>query len=218
MQTTVRRWIRFVEGYANRWWYSPLIAVLAAADSFVIVIPTDGLLVSASMLAPRRWISTAFLVSLGSSLGALGLAMVLRHQGLPWLLHFQPGIDQSAAWGYADQLMDSWGSWAIFAISLTPIMQQPVVVLAALAGRPNFEIFAAAMAGRVIKYLALAYLGTHAPGFLGKLWGFKNDLEEAGIKTTADGKITVEVPPSHPPANVAAHLPNALAKLKQKKE
>ncbi|RYG34625.1 MAG: hypothetical protein EOO01_32105 [Chitinophagaceae bacterium] len=50
MQKTVRRWIRFVEGYANRWWYSPLIAVLAAADSFVIVIPTDGLLVSASML------------------------------------------------------------------------------------------------------------------------------------------------------------------------
>jgi hypothetical protein len=115
--------------------------------------------------------------------------------------------------------MDSWGSWAIFAISLTPIMQQPVVVLAALAGRPNFEIFAAAMAGRLIKYLALAYLGTHAPGFLGKLWGFKNDLEEAGIKTTADGKVTVEVPPSHPQTHVAAQLKDQLTgKFKQKKE
>jgi membrane protein YqaA with SNARE-associated domain len=205
MQKTVRRWIQFVEGYANRWWYSPLIAVLAFADSFIVVVPTDGLLVSAAMLAPRRWVSTTIFVSLGSSLGALGLAYLLARQGLPWLLYFQPDIQSSRAWIYTDRLMDAWGSWAIFVISLTPIMQQPAVALAALAGRPMAEIFAAAFAGRLIKYGLLAWVSTHAPGVLGKLWGFKSDLEEAGVKATPDGKVVVEVPPPHP----AAHLPGS---------
>jgi membrane protein YqaA with SNARE-associated domain len=205
MQKTVRRWIRFVEGYANRWWYSPLIAVLAAADSFVVIVPTDGLLVSAAMLAPRRWISTALFVSVGSSLGALGLALVLERHGLPWLLYFQPDIQQTSAWIYTDRLMDAWGSWAIFAVSLTPIMQQPAVALAALAGRPMGEIFFAALAGRAVKYGLLAWVSTHAPGVLGKLWGFKGDLEEAGVKTTPDGKVIVEVPPPHPVAHLPGH-------------
>jgi len=72
-----------------------------------------------------------------------------------------------------------------------------------LAGRPMFEIFAAAMGGRLIKYLLLAWVSTHAPAVLGKLWGFKSDLEEVGVNASPDGHVTVEVPPPHP----KAHLP-----------
>lgn len=181
MSKTVRRWIHVLEKYANRWWYAPVISVLAALDSFVVIVPTDGLLVSAAMLAPRRWFYTAVIVSLGSSLGAWGLAAVLEVHGLPWLLSIQPGIEQSQVWIYTDRLMDAWGTWAVFIVSLTPVMQQPAIALAAVAGKPLPEIFAAAFAGRFIKYAVLAYIGTHAPGVLGKLWGFRAELEEAGV-------------------------------------
>lgn len=187
-----------MEAYANRWWYGPLIAFLAFLDSFVIVIPTDGLLVSAAMLAPRRWISTALLVSFGSALGAAGLAFLLARHGLPLLLYFQPDIESTKSWIYTARLMERWGIWTVFAISVTPVMQQPAVALAALARNPIVPIFLASFAGRVIKFGLLAWLGTHAPGVLGKLWGFKKDLDEAGVKTTAEGKVVLEAPPPKP--------------------
>lgn len=204
MSKTVRRWIHVLEKYANRWWYAPVISVLAALDSFVVIVPTDGLLVSAAMLAPRRWFYTALLVSLGSSIGAWALAGVLEVHGLPWLLSMQPGIEQSRVWIYTDRLMDAWGTWAVFIVSLTPVMQQPAIALAAVAGKPLPEIFAAAFAGRLIKYAALAYISTHAPSVLGKLWGFRAELEEAGVVPPHDEKKSDKPPavstrPSVPP-------------------
>ena len=189
MQEKLKAWIRNLQRYANRWWYAPVIGLLAAADLFLVVIPTDGLLVSAVMLAPRRWIYTAFLVTLGSSLGTLALGHLLQVHGLPFLLKIVPGIEQSSAWVWTHSLMDSWGPWAVFLIALSPLMQHPAVALAALAGMTLTKLFLMVFAGRIIKYLLLSYLATHAPGMLGKLWGLQYELEEVGVKDSKDDAI-----------------------------
>lgn len=182
MPKRLRRYLEFLQKHANAWWYAPVIGLLAALDSFIVVVPTDGLLVSASMLAPRRWFYTALVVTLGSTLGAWLLAALLEIHGLPFLLQLSPGLDQTSAWIWSDQFIDRWGGWALFLVALSPLMQQPAVALAALAGMPLLEIFGLVFVGRVIKYLFLSWVATHAPGLLGKLWGLQDELKEAGVE------------------------------------
>lgn len=182
LQERLKGWFTTLQKYADRWWYAPAIGLLAAADLFLVVIPTDGLLIGAVMLSPRRWIYTALMVSIGSALGCLVLAHLIQVHGMPFLLNIVPGIQTNSTWTWTNQLMDKWGTWAVFLVALSPIMQHPAIALAALAGMPLANIAGFAFAGRILKYLMLAYLGTHAPGVLGKFWGLQYELEEVGLK------------------------------------
>lgn len=192
MSKRVEAWVRKLQKYADRWWYAPLIGLIAFLDYFIIIIPTDGLLVSATMLAPKRWWLLALLMAIGSSLGAWTLAAILQVHGLPFLLELSPGVDQSALWRWSDRLMDGWGGWAVFLIGASPLMQHPVVALAVLAGMPLEALFAYMFGGRLLKFLVLAWISTHAPRLLRKLWGIQDELKETGVKLPigeAEGKV-----------------------------
>jgi membrane protein YqaA with SNARE-associated domain len=182
LQERLKGWFTTLQKYADRWWYAPVIGLLAAADLFLVVIPTDGLLIGAVMLSPRRWIYSALMVSLGSALGCVALAHLIQVHGMPFLLSIVPGIQANSTWTWTNELMDKWGTWAVFLVALSPMMQHPAIALAALAGMPLANIAGFAFAGRILKYLMLAYLGTHAPGVLGKFWGLQHELEEVGLK------------------------------------
>src|SRR5690606_1593682 len=111
MEAHLKRWVKQLQRHSRRWWYGPAIAALACADLFVIVVPTDGLLVSASMLAPRRWLYFAIIVTIGSAFGAWLLAVALHTHGMPFLLGIFPDIEASSAWIWTEWLMDNWGEW-----------------------------------------------------------------------------------------------------------
>lgn len=189
MPQRIRNWISILQKHVQSWWYPPLIAFLALIDNVVIVVPTDGLLVSATILNPKRWIYIALMVTVGSACGALVLGYLLELHGLPLLLEWFPDIAQSKTWQVTDHLMDRWGTLALFAVALSPMMQQPAIILAALAGMPLLELFGIVFVGRMLKYLTLAWISTHAPGLLTRLWGIQGELKEAGapIKTGNNG-------------------------------
>lgn len=186
MKKRLHHWYQTMRQYADRWWYAPLIGALAFADLFVIVIPTDGLLISAVMLAPRRWFTKSVIVALGSSLGAVALVFLLHEHGLPLLLKIAPGIDQSHAWIWSQHLMEQWGIWALFLIGVSPFMQHPAIALAALAHMPVWSVFWAVFIARVIKYAFLGWIATHAPKMLERLWGLDADLKEIGVNQDPD--------------------------------
>jgi membrane protein YqaA with SNARE-associated domain len=70
-----------LQRFVDRTWYPPFIGFLAALDNIVIVIviviPNDGILISSSMLTPKRWFVLALSVAVGSSIGALVLAALV---------------------------------------------------------------------------------------------------------------------------------------------
>ena len=183
MMRKVKRWVRLLQRNVRRWWYAPMLGLLAAADLFVVVVPTDSLLVSAAMLVPRRWFYFACITSLGSALGSVALAALLKVHGLPLLLEIVPGIDQSQAWQWTVDMMSNWGSWALFLVALSPLMQHPAVALAAFSAMPLTQVFFYVFAGRVLKYLFLAWVSTHAPGMLKRLWGIQKELEQVRRET-----------------------------------
>ncbi len=133
------------------------------------------------MLLPKRWFIYATFVSIGSTLGALALASLVEYQGLPWILDLYPGLDQTKTWNITNNFFDKYGLILVFVVSLTPIMQQPAVILASIAETPLLPLGLIIFAGRYIKFLIMSYLGSHAPKMLKKFWGLKDELKDVGV-------------------------------------
>lgn len=157
-----------LQKFADSWWYAPIIGLLALLDFILLVVPTDALLISTVLLAPRRWLYSAFCLTLGSCVGIWIFALLIQQQGMPFLLHMMPGIESSQAWLLTQTLMQKWGSLAVFFICLSPIIQHPVVALAALSQVPSAHILFYALVGRTIKYTFLAALCRYTPSYFSK--------------------------------------------------
>lgn len=164
--------------YSKFWWYPYLIGLLVAVDSFILIVPTDAMTVSAVMLEPKKWIRYAMLVAISSSIGAILLAVMVDFYGMDFIHAVFPGLDQTRMWQWTDEFMGSYGLLVVFAIAVTPLTQPPSIILAALSHMPLAYIFLAILLGRSIKYLLIAWISTHAPRLLGKMWGLRKEIEE----------------------------------------
>ena len=182
LHSLMTEYLKLLQRYADRFWFAPLIGFLSALDNFVIVIPNEGILISSSMVIPKRWFIFALSVAIGSTLGALALVALVELQGLPFILKIFPGINETSLWAIMLKLFESYGLVFIFFVSITPIAQQPSIILASLANIPLFKLAAAVFLGRSIKFFILAYAATHAPRFLSKIWGVKKELKEVGVE------------------------------------
>ena len=182
LHTQIQAYALKLEKYADRFWYAPLIGILAILDNIIVVIPNDGILIASAMLIPKRWVLFAFSVAIGSSIGAVVLALLVEHQGGPWVMELFPGIDKSQIWIWTKEFFEKYGLIVVFVVGLSPILQQPVIIIAALASTPLYKLAAVIFLGRLIKYLLMAYLGSHSPRLLKKIWGIESELKDAGVK------------------------------------
>jgi len=162
-------------------WAPFVLAVAACVDIFVVVIPTDAIFLAVVLANPKRWLSAAFMVSLGSVLGAALLAAALQAYGADFIRSLFPSLMDSSSWTRAASLMADYGNFAIFFIGLTPLSQQPVVILSALAGNSVWGIAFCLLAGRLPKYFGYAWVVKRAPNLLdsslGRLMGWKEKPE-----------------------------------------
>lgn len=195
MNDWIRRQVLRMEAYADRPWYPFLIGLLAGLDNLVIVVPTDGILISSILLQPKRWIRMALAITVGSSLGALILAWLVQHHGLPLIETYYPSLLQTKSWVWTEYLFDNYGLLVLFAVAATPVMQHPAIVLTALSGENLVSLFIVVLVGRLLKYAILGFISAKMPAMLGRLWGVRKELEEVGIEAKPN-----EVP--EPPATL----------------
>ena len=174
--------VKLLQYYIDRIWYLPLLSFLAILDNFLVVIPTDGILISSSMLKPQKWFYFSMFIGIGSAIGALILAYVIQLYGIQVVEMMFPDIQNSSAWIRTQKFFDEYGLWLLFAVAATPFTQQPAIILAVLAGIPLFQIFLVSLAGRTLKFILMAYIGSHAPHLLKKIWGVRDELKEVGIE------------------------------------
>lgn len=182
----IRTYVQKLEQYADRYWYPPFIGLLAALDNLVVFIPNDGILIASSMLVPKRWCILAFSVAVGSTVGAATLSLLVEYQGLPWILEFYPNINSTEMWQWSEKFFDQYGLLLVFAIGISPFLQQPIIILASLADTPLLALAGVIFISRFIKFLVMAYIGSYAPHLLNKMWGLKDELKEAGIDIKDD--------------------------------
>ncbi len=175
-----------LEKFVCRWWYGPLLSLLAGIDHFVIVIPTIGLMVSSVLLAPRRWLVIALWTTFGSWLGLSILGYLAQRLGFSFIAAYFPAMLDSAIWNSTHQFFAVYGSWVVFFAGLAPFPQQPPVIIAAIAGTPMVEIGAVLLIAKLIKFGGLCYLASHAPQKLSRFGEVREELD----------KLHVEPPPS----------------------
>lgn len=174
--------VKLLQYYIDRVWYLPFLSLLAILDTFLVVIPTDGITISSSMLKPPKWFYFALFMAIGSAIGGLMLIYFIDIYGIQFVEKLFPNIQESATWIRSQKFFDSYGLWLVFIISATPLSQQPALILAALAGTPLMQIFIVNFIGRCIKFCLIAYVSSHAPHLIKKLWGVKDELKEVGIE------------------------------------
>ena len=173
--------VQHLQLYSKKWWYQPLMGILAGLDHYVVVIPVDGLLVSSVLLNPKKWFSLAIFFTVGSSLGALGFLFILDSIGIDRLMALFPMIFESRFWTWAQDFFQSHGSWIVLGSGVSPFPQQPAVIVTGLAQVPFWTIAGMLVTGRFIKFMFIAYVSSHAPKKLSKLWGIQGELEEMHI-------------------------------------
>ena len=163
-------------------WFTYIAAALVALDIFVGFIPSDVLLVSAVLARPRKWFSIACWITLGSCLGALLLAFLVRSH-MDWLMALMPGVFASSGWETVRGFIAQYGGITIWigVLGLMPLL--PFIIVPILAGYslPNLMLFY--FLGRFVKMCALAWCASHAPRLLKKFFGMKTDdavWDEAG--------------------------------------
>lgn len=178
----ISEYVSVVQRFVDRIWYPPFIGLLAALDNLILIIPNDGLLISSSMLVPKRWFALALSVAIGSALGALLLGFLVDAYGHEWILQLSPGMHETNTWRWMESFFDQYGLYLVFLVAVTPFFQQPAVILASLSGAPLLELAAVVFTGRFIKFLIMAYIATHAPRLLTKFWGIKAELDDVGVK------------------------------------
>lgn len=174
--------VRLLQYYIDRVWYLPLLSVLAILDIFLVVIPTDGLTISSSMLKPAKWFYFGLFSAIGSTIGALMLCYIVQLYGIQFVESLFPHIQGTNAWIQTQKFFDDYGLWLLFAIAASPFSQQPALILAVLAQVSLFQIILITLLGRLLKFLLFAYIGSHAPHLLKKIWGMKDELQEVGIE------------------------------------
>jgi membrane protein YqaA with SNARE-associated domain len=182
-------YIKLLQRYADRFWFPPLLGLLALLDNLIIVIPNEGILISSSMVIPKRWVIFATSVAIGSTMGALLIVGIVKLEGLPIILKFFPAINETHLWSLTLKFFVQYGLLLIFVVGLTPFSQQPAVILAGLADTSFSKLVMAIFFSRLIKFSLMAYIATHAPRYLMKFWGIKKELIEVGVNLKIEESV-----------------------------
>jgi membrane protein YqaA with SNARE-associated domain len=179
-------YVQHLQSFIDRIWYPILLGFLSAIDLFVVFIPTDGLLISSTLLRPKLWIRFAVSTALGSTMGAFVLILITNHLGVPFLMQTFPGLTENTFWQWSLTFFKEHGLLVIFIIAATPVAQQPAVFFASIAGTPVKYFIGIYFVGRILKYLLMAYISSHAPKLISKMWGVQDEIHETTSLMTKD--------------------------------
>lgn len=136
-------------------------AAVSAGDFFAPILPTQSLLVAATLLRPTRWRRTATAFVVGGALGGTALAFALQRLGLPLL-----DAIASDGWQSIRSFLRTHGALGLFLLTALPWPMRSGVVACALGGVPLLHIAAALLAGRAIAFPTLAWLVSRSPHWL----------------------------------------------------
>ena len=169
--------IRKLERWIDKPWVLPALGFFAFIDLFIMIIPTEGILITTTMLRPKRWWAIALWLCTSSALGALCLAVVSSWFGPPIVQYLFGDISLNQGWLQAEQTIRSYGPWALIAIVISPLPQHPAIVISALAKMPLPLLFAMVWLGRALKYGVFGWMASHAPRMLMKIPGIRHEVE-----------------------------------------
>jgi len=172
------KWVRQLQKYVDRPWYPLVLAGLTFSDLFIVVVPSDGIVVASSAARPKKWFLIGCSMTLGSVLGALLLAALTHAMGESFINWLSPNLLDSEVWIVTTGWFDRWGVWAVFLVAISPLAQQPIILMAAMADMPLPIIGLCVGGGRLIKFLGYAWIASHSPKLINKIPALRDELKD----------------------------------------
>ena len=154
--------------FSGQTWYPLLIGLLSFLDVFLIIVPSDSILLSSTLLNPKRWLTFAIYMTIGSTLGLLILVLILEYNGIESILNYYPALKNSTSWLWTQKFFGAYGLILVFVIAATPLAQQPSVILAVLAGISTLPLITVIFLGRLLKFVLISYVAVKAPKYIEK--------------------------------------------------
>lgn len=140
-----------------------VVAGVAVAATLSMTVPFASLLVGGVLMAPRRWKSIALCSSVGAALGAALLCFAFHHLGWARLFDVYPDVVRSRAWSDATRWLTDFGVVSLLLIAALPLPLTPALMFAAISSLPVAEVLLALWLGKLLKYLAYAWLASAFP-------------------------------------------------------
>lgn len=143
--------------------FPAVVGIVAFAATLSMSVPFATLLVSAVLMAPRRWVAIALWSSLGAAVGAAMLYLAFHHLGWARLFAAYPDVVRSSAWSDATRWLSAYGVAALFVIAATPLPLTPALMFAGISRLPIAAVVLALSIGKLAKYLLYARLASRFP-------------------------------------------------------
>jgi hypothetical protein len=166
---SIRTWLNEaftqLQACAHRWWYTPMMGVIAFLTVFLALIPTEVLVVKTVLLRRGKgWVFTALAIALFSAAASFVLAALVSTFGDALMTSiFGPGVYESSHWVVARDWIDRYGGIGMALIALSPIPMQPGVAICALGGMPPLEVAFYVWMGRSLKFGVFAFAAAKTP-------------------------------------------------------
>jgi membrane protein YqaA with SNARE-associated domain len=158
-------WLRRADAFSNSRWGVGLMALIAFADSSVLPVLPDLLLVPMLLLRPDRWLMLSTVCVVASSVGGL------VGYGIGHLAWATVGHSLVEMYGQAEHfqryqhMVEKWGLWIIIAKSFTPIPYKFIAIAAGVASMNLLTFTIATVIGRALHFWIITALTV--------LWGQK---------------------------------------------
>ena len=166
MKQRLAQFLSRLHGYVDRPWYFPLVGFLGVLDQFILILPTDAIVMTTVLVRPRRWVRTALWMAAGTTVGAVGVALLVR-AGAPWVMQsLLAGVFNGTAWKLTEGWIRDYGPFGLAFSAITPIPQQIPIALSMFAQMPLGYFVAAALIGRLTRYAFFGWAASHAPRLL----------------------------------------------------
>jgi membrane protein YqaA with SNARE-associated domain len=151
-------WLRRADAFSNSRWGAGLMVLIAFADSSVLPVLPDLLLVPMLLLRPGRWLMLSTVCVVASSVGGL------VGYGIGHLAWATVGHSLVEMYGQAEHfqryqhMVEKWGLWIIIAKSFTPIPYKFIAIAAGVASMNLLTFTIATVIGRALHFWIITAL------------------------------------------------------------
>jgi membrane protein YqaA with SNARE-associated domain len=154
--------IRRIQSGADRDSYGFITFLAGALDQWFPFIPLEPILIAGVIGRPLHWLRCPAWMATGCALGGTLLSESTRAYGMNFVGHYFPTVVAAALRPDVQAWFAKYGLWALSAMSASPIPHTPAILLAGAHSANPILVFGAISAGRLAKYLTVAWIVARA--------------------------------------------------------
>jgi membrane protein YqaA with SNARE-associated domain len=154
---------RLLERFSSRPWFPQVIGLMALGATLSMTVPVTWILLPAVIARPHQWRRIWLWSCLGSALGGSLLVLAFHHLAWAQIYAAYPKFETSASWMRVTGWVLEYGLMALAWTAALPLPQTPALILCGVTRLPVEGVFAAMLAGKLVKYGIVTAAVFHFP-------------------------------------------------------